>query len=63
MANNRLKELIDHWLWLYPALAFVTAAWVLAAFGFSFRTVLVVTFLLFCCAVILWRVVTTRRRL
>ena len=62
MANRRLKVLIDNWLWLYPALALVAAAWVLVAFGFSFRTVVVVVFLLFCCAVILWGLVTTRRQ-
>jgi hypothetical protein len=60
--NERLKQLIDHWLWLCPALAILLAAWVLKAFGLSWWTGLFVAFLLFCPAVIVWGVVTSRRR-
>ena len=60
MVNPRLRELIDHWLWLCPALAILVAAWVLVAFGFSFWSGLFIAFLLVCPSVILWGVVTLR---
>ena len=62
MENNRLKQMIDHWLWLCPALAIAVAAWVLVRFGLSLWTGLFAAFLLFCPAVAVWGVVTTRRR-
>jgi hypothetical protein len=62
MKNARLKEIIDHWLWICPALAIVIAASVLVAFGLSLWTGLFVAFLLFCPAVLVWGVVTTRRK-
>ena len=62
MLNNRLKEIINQWLWLCPALAIVVAAWVLMAFGLSFWSGLFAAFLLFCPAVIVWGVLTTRRK-
>ena len=61
MENNRLKELIDHWLWLCPALAIVVAVCVLVAFGLSFWSGLFAAFLLVCPALIIWGVVTSRR--
>ena len=60
--NERLKQLIDHWLWLCPALAILVAALVLVAFGLSLWTGLFVAFLLFCPAVVIWGVVMSRRR-
>ena len=62
MENNRLKQLIDRWLWLCPALAIIVAAWVLVEFGLSLWTGLFVAFLLICPAVVVWGVVTTRRK-
>ena len=61
MENQRLKEIVDRWLWLCPAFAILVAAWVLVAFGFSFWNGLFIAFLLVCPAVILWGVVTLRR--
>jgi hypothetical protein len=62
MQNPRLKEIVDRWLWLCPALAILVAGGVLITFGVSFWTALFAGVLLFCPAVIVWGLVTTRRK-
>jgi hypothetical protein len=60
--SGRLKEIIDHWLWLCPALAIVVGVSVPIAFGLSLWTGLFFAFVLFCPAVIIWGLVTSRHR-
>lgn len=60
--DSRLRDFIDRWLWLCPILALAAAAWLLGTIGLSVRSILVVTMLLVCPAIILWGVLTSRRK-
>lgn len=51
----------DKWLWLCPVLAVVLAAAILALFGLSLWSALLVALLLVCPALLIWGVIELRR--